>query len=63
MSEGTSGPTSEAPAELTIQCAGCGRGIELCSFCDRTECGSAICYRCLLLDLTRVVPELHEQGG
>jgi hypothetical protein len=63
MTDETSGPVIDVPPAMAIVCAGCRRRIEHCFVCDETDCSVATCYRCLLVDLTRVTPELHEPGG
>ena len=46
-----------------VICEGCARGIELCAFCDDAECGEAICYRCLILELGETIAQPHDHGG
>jgi hypothetical protein len=46
-----------------LACEGCHRTIEWCSFCDRTDCGSAVCYGCLVVDLHETLPHPHGHGG
>lgn len=46
-----------------LVCEGCNTAIEWCSFCDRTDCGAAICYGCLLVELRESNPQPHAHGG
>ena len=48
-----------AQAAAAIKCLRCGTAIETCAFCDRPDCPSITCYRCLavaLLDRLRPKP-------
>jgi hypothetical protein len=58
---------SERPAEQTstvgLVCQGCNTAIEWCSFCDRTDCGAAVCYSCVVVDLRESIPQPHAHGG
>ena len=56
------GPTDPRPTKVQV-CSHCGREIEFCSFCDRTECGVASCYGCLVIALDEAKPALHVHGG
>jgi hypothetical protein len=44
-------------------CAGCGRGIDYCAFCDEDVCKEAICYRCLLYELGEACPVLPREAS
>ncbi len=57
----TSVPSGEHSALL--RCMRCGRGIELCAFCERDDCGHVICYRCLRLELRQSIAQPHTHGG
>ena len=51
------------PPEITLlACVECGRGIDVCAFCDEMQCGAALCYRCVnrLLYLASVS---HQDDG
>jgi hypothetical protein len=50
-------------AEGAFVCRGCDREIEACAFCEADDCGEAICYRCLIVDLRETVPQPHQHGG
>ena len=50
--------TSEEP-----RCSHCDRLIEVCTFCEREECESPSCYRCLVVELREYVPQPHAHGG
>jgi hypothetical protein len=39
-----------------LVCAGCGRQVDVCAFCDKDECTETICYRCLLYELDEARP-------
>jgi hypothetical protein len=41
-----------------LECAGCGREVDYCAFCDDEDCGTCICYRCLLFELREARPVL-----
>jgi hypothetical protein len=56
-------PQDAARGRWVLTCAGCGKGIELCSFCNRSECVAAVCYPCLLVDLHESVAQPHPHGG
>ncbi|HEX6331885.1 MAG TPA: hypothetical protein VF129_11460 [Actinomycetota bacterium] len=51
------------PDPTVLVCTGCGRGIDRCELCERAECGTALCYRCVNLALRQAVPEPHAHGG
>ena len=55
--------TPDRPTPLMLICSVCGRGIDCCEFCDETDCGTAICFRCLSLALGRALPHPHPHGG
>jgi len=55
-------PAEPAPA-VTLVCRHCGREIEFCSFCDRTDCAAASCYGCLVIALGESTAPLHVHGG
>jgi len=50
-------------AAPVVGCAACGKAIDCCEFCDRPDCPTAICYRCLGVALGQATPELHDHGG
>jgi hypothetical protein len=50
-------------AAEVFACRGCDREIEACAFCEAGDCGDAICYRCLIVDLRETVPQPHQHGG
>ena len=50
-------------SEPVLLCVGCERGIELCAFCDAERCETAICYRCLLVELGETIAGPHDHGG
>ena len=50
-------------SEHAIVCAGCGREIDTCAFCDEDACETAICYRCLLYELGEARPPLPREAG
>jgi hypothetical protein len=45
------------------RCSHCDRLIEVCTFCEREECGTQSCYRCLVVELREFVPQPHTHGG
>jgi hypothetical protein len=47
----------------TLVCVHCGRNLEWCSFCDRSDCMEPSCLSCVLFDLRESKPPLHEHGG
>lgn len=49
--------------DAALVCAGCGRELEACAFCESEECGEATCYRCLVIDLGETLAQPHEHGG
>ncbi|MGI8616068.1 MAG: hypothetical protein ACR2L4_04700 [Actinomycetota bacterium] len=58
--------TPEGPGTTTtamLICLVCGRPIDLCEFCERIDCGTAICYRCLNLALGQAIAQPHQHGG
>jgi len=52
--------TQAAPV---VDCSACDKAIDCCEFCDRPDCPTAICYRCLGVALGQATPELHDHGG
>jgi hypothetical protein len=52
--------TQAAPA---VVCAGCDKAIDCCACCERQDCPTAICYRCLAVALRQATPQLHDHGG
>ena len=53
--------TQAAPAVRS--CSACEAPIDCCEFCDRTDCRSAMCHRCLREALRQAKPRLHDHGG
>jgi hypothetical protein len=52
------------PMERTVlSCTNCGREIECCEFCDETDCGAELCYRCVNVALGQAMPQPHQDGG
>jgi hypothetical protein len=49
--------------KVSVICVQCGSAIEVCSFCERLDCGQAICYRCLRLELRESMAHPHLHGG
>jgi hypothetical protein len=47
----------------TLVCSHCGRTLEWCSFCDRSDCAEPSCLPCVLIELRESKPPLHEHGG
>ena len=45
------------------RCSHCDRVIEICSFCDEEACAEALCYRCVLVDVTGALLHPHLHGG
>ncbi len=41
-------------------CSGCSKAIDLCAFCERADCGNAVCYMCLVIGLDESKPVLRE---
>jgi hypothetical protein len=52
---------TQAPSQ--VGCATCERAIEYCEVCDRADCPTAICYRCLAVVLHQATPQPHDHGG
>jgi hypothetical protein len=52
--------TQAAP---TLGCSACDKPVDCCEFCDRTDCPTAICYRCLGVALRQATRDLHDHGG
>lgn len=50
-------------SDVTLVCKGCDRGIDACAFCDEEDCGDAICYRCMVVELGETIAGPHEHGG
>ena len=51
-----------AQVAAAIKCWRCGTVIETCAFCDRPDCPSITCYRCLAVALLdRLRTKLGEQ--
>jgi hypothetical protein len=44
-------------------CTRCGAAVERCGFCDREDCGDALCYRCVRIALGSEAPQPHGHGG
>jgi hypothetical protein len=65
MNQGDQGAETIRSAEdaSALVCVHCGRNLEWCSFCDRSDCPEASCLSCLLFDLRESRPLLHEHGG
>jgi hypothetical protein len=55
-------PRSEE-ASVTLICGHCGRHLEWCSFCDRSDCPDASCLTCLVIALHESMGPLHTHGG
>jgi hypothetical protein len=55
--------TNTEPAPYPVTCATCVKGIECCACCDREDCASAVCYRCLVKELGTSVTDPHTHGG
>lgn len=49
--------------EQALVCDGCDRAIDMCSFCERDDCGEGTCYRCLIVDLGETITGPHDHGG
>jgi hypothetical protein len=47
----------------TSTCSTCDERIEACEFCQREECGSAVCYECLNEALGQGIHRPHDHGG
>jgi hypothetical protein len=41
-----------------LRCAGCGREVDYCAFCDEEACATCVCYRCVLFELGEARPVL-----
>jgi hypothetical protein len=52
--------TQAAP---TVDCSACDQAIDGCELCDRPDCPTAICYRCLAVALRQATPAIHDHGG
>jgi hypothetical protein len=52
--------TQAAPV---VNCSACDRAIDCCEFCDRPDCPTAVCYRCLGVALRQATRDLHDHGG
>jgi hypothetical protein len=52
--------TQAAP---TVDCSACDQAIDCCELCERPDCPTAICYRCLAVALRQATPDLHDHGG
>jgi ribosomal protein L32 len=48
---------------VVLRCSGCDRELEVCAFCDEADCGHALCFHCVLIELKAEVPEPHAHGG
>ena len=46
-----------------VRCERCGRGIEVCAFCQDPGCVHVICYGCLRTELRTSLEVLHRHGG
>ena len=55
--------TDSGDTTTAMVCAECARPLETCAFCDRTECGSASCYACLVVALHQSLKQPHAHGG
>jgi hypothetical protein len=49
--------------EALLRCTRCGALIELCAFCERADCPSVICYRCLRQELRQSLAQPHAHDG
>jgi hypothetical protein len=54
---------SPTQVEARLECTRCGARIELCAFCERADCPSPICYRCLRQVLRQSLAQPHAHGG
>jgi hypothetical protein len=50
-------------AAQVVDCSACDRAIDCCEFCDRSDCPTAVCYRCLGVALRQATRDLHDHGG
>ena len=55
--------TDSGDTTTAMVCTECARSLETCAFCDRTECGSASCYACLVVALHQSLKQPHAHGG
>jgi hypothetical protein len=52
-------------AAMVKRCLRCGTAIEVCAFCDRTDCPAMRCYRCVsiaFLDRLRPTSKADSRG-
>lgn len=50
-------------AASEVGCATCERAIDRCELCDRADCPTAVCYRCLAVALRQATSQPHDHGG
>jgi hypothetical protein len=55
-------PERDRTSERTA-CSHCGRSLECCGFCEREDCGHAVCTSCMRVELRQALPVLHPHGG
>jgi hypothetical protein len=55
--------TAAEPPGVAIACATCDVAVDVCAFCERTDCGHTICSRCLRIDLRESLAHPHDHGG
>ena len=46
-----------------VDCSACHKAIDGCELCERPDCPTAICYRCLSVAVRQASPDLHDHGG
>jgi hypothetical protein len=44
-------------------CPSCDRAVERCACCEREDCPTITCYRCMVLELRQFLPHPHLHGG
>lgn len=59
----TSATATDPREPILLICSECQREIDCCEFCDETDCGAAICYRCVNRALGQAMPQPHRHGG
>jgi hypothetical protein len=55
--------TTEAESKPGLVCSDCHCDIECCAFCEEEECGAAICFGCMVVDLGQTRAQPHDHGG
>jgi hypothetical protein len=58
-----SGEANQGEEGRTLACEHCGRRLEWCSFCDRSDCPVPSCLACLVTALGESGTSLHSHGG